>query len=247
MKLCIRLGDERTAIGAVILAWRIAQKYWCPEKQPVPQEAWVQSGIGREIIDVGLAKETEAGIYISGAEEHFAWYFGRLEAAKKGGQARASRAQRDTSGRLVPAGARQNQPPSSVRLDLAGFSTRQNQPSSSSSSSSSISVIKKDPSMSRSSTSDDDGVIEGKRASPAVVVALSALSAHGRDFYREKLGKHFEDELVKAYCYWEAKPPNARGTFPVVFSRWVEKWQRGEIPDNPTINWDQVFDKGGSS
>lgn len=128
MKLCIRLGDERTAIGAVILAWKTAQKHWCPHKNPIPNEEWAQAGIGREIIDVGLAKEVDDGIYVAGSEEHFDWYFERLSAAKAGGKARMKNVQRDSSGRLV----------------AAGVSARQNQPSSSSSSSNSFSNSKEE-------------------------------------------------------------------------------------------------------
>lgn len=117
MKLCVKLQDEEKALGRIIIAWRFAQKFWCPHKKPIPEKTWLEAHLGTELIEVGLAKKMPDGIYISGSEEQFAWWFQRQAAGRKGGLERSKRSLID---RLVP---------------LSGF--KQNVPSSSSSSSSS--------------------------------------------------------------------------------------------------------------
>ncbi len=88
MKLLLKLQDERTAIGAVVMAWKIAQKYWCPDKKPIPHIEWLRSNIGREFIDVGLADEKEDGVYVRGSEKHFAWWFEKQDAGRRSAESR---------------------------------------------------------------------------------------------------------------------------------------------------------------
>jgi hypothetical protein len=64
MELCIKLKDPRTVVGAVVLAWREADK-----KHPIPVADWKRAGIGQEMIEVGLAKETKNGIYLCDFEK----------------------------------------------------------------------------------------------------------------------------------------------------------------------------------
>lgn len=134
LKLCIKLKDERTAVGAVVLAWKLAQKHHKTLKVPLAE--WIKSGIGTEIIEVGLAEETKEGIYVCGSKEHFAWYSERVEAAKAGGVRRTKTVHRDGKGRF--------QPKPSQTLDVVQPKPSQTlddvQPSISISSSSSISI-----------------------------------------------------------------------------------------------------------
>ena len=124
MKLCIKLGDEARAIGVIIIAWRLAQKFWCPDKRPIPERDFVESGLPEALVEIGLADRLEDGIYVRGSEEHFFWWFKKQEAGRKGGEAKARNA--------VLAEA------STTKQELAEASTAyQNVPSSSSSSSSS--------------------------------------------------------------------------------------------------------------
>lgn len=100
-RLCIAVGDEVKALGWVVTAWRVAQQYWCPEKRPVPVDLWEKAGLPRALIDCGLAREVEGGIYVSGSEEQFKWYFQCVEAGKKGGRKKGGRP-KATGNRPVP-------------------------------------------------------------------------------------------------------------------------------------------------
>lgn len=86
MRLCIKMGDEFKAIGAVVSAWRQAQKHYCPDKKPIPQKDFEAAGLPIELVDVGLAVKCEDGFKMKGSDEHFAWWFQRWEAGKKGGR-----------------------------------------------------------------------------------------------------------------------------------------------------------------
>jgi hypothetical protein len=108
LKLCIALGDELRAVGAVVMAWKTAQRFWCPDRKPIPTSDFQTAGLPKALIDVGLAEETPEGIRMRGSEEHFSWWFQRQEAGRKGGLATAERklatAERPISGveQIVP-------------------------------------------------------------------------------------------------------------------------------------------------
>lgn len=91
MRLCIKLGDEFKAIGAVVSGWRIAQKFYCPDKAPIPEKDFEQAGLPMALVESGLAEKVDGGIRMRGSEAHFAWWFQRYEAAKKGGEASAKK------------------------------------------------------------------------------------------------------------------------------------------------------------
>ena len=85
LRLCIKLGDEHKAIGMLVTAWRYAHKFWCPDKLPIPESEWSNIGMNDELIEVTLAYRTDGGIYLCGSEEHFSWWFEKVEAGRKGG------------------------------------------------------------------------------------------------------------------------------------------------------------------
>jgi hypothetical protein len=131
LKLCVRLGDEEKAVGRLVIAWRFAQRFWCPDKKPMPEDAWAAAGLGTELIDTGLAKRVEKGIYLSGIEEQFAWWFQRQEAGKKGGDATAKKAKqkvatakrRVATGKREEAGPKQNEPSYSSSFSFSSSSS----------------------------------------------------------------------------------------------------------------------------
>ncbi len=86
--------DTHYVDGAWLSAIKIAQQYWVPNKEWVPLKSWKGCDIPEELIEVGLAELSKDGtkIYLSGSEEHFAWWFKRQAAGKKGGLAKASKA-----------------------------------------------------------------------------------------------------------------------------------------------------------
>lgn len=89
--LLIKLGDRHKAMGMCLDAFILAQNYWIPDMKLIPKEAFLNSSLGF-ILDVGLAKETEEGIYVRGTKANFQWYFDgiqqRVEAGKKSAESR---------------------------------------------------------------------------------------------------------------------------------------------------------------
>ena len=85
------------ALGALVMAWRMAQEYWVPSKKRIPIAKWSLLSAAQAVIDSGLAVLNSDGVYVAGSEEQFAWLFQRAEAGKKGGK--ASAAARKTKGK----------------------------------------------------------------------------------------------------------------------------------------------------
>jgi hypothetical protein len=136
MNLCISLGDPRTAIGAVVMAWKTAQKYWYPDKKPIPKEEWIKAGIGTELIECGLARETDYGIYVNGAEHHFAWWFEQRHTASVAGTKSAA-ARKKKFGSAIPVNASNSERKPNGRSEQIRTEPNDSERSSSSSSSSS--------------------------------------------------------------------------------------------------------------
>jgi hypothetical protein len=91
-KLVKLTGCEQRAIGMVVQAWILAQKYWCHEgRSLIPKEEWELLD-GWEMLDKSrLVLKKKRGIYVCGTKEHFDWYFKKLDAAKKGGMQSAKK------------------------------------------------------------------------------------------------------------------------------------------------------------
>lgn len=125
--LACKLGSEVKADGVMIIAIRLAQQYWIPNKELIPFKSWNGVELPEELVSVGLAEKREKGYYVSGSEEHFSWWFKRneykKEAGKIGGRISAQRP-RDNKGKLLP-----KQNPSKAQAE-----SKQSQSSSSSSS-----------------------------------------------------------------------------------------------------------------
>lgn len=88
MKLCIKTGDQFRAIGLVVLAWKLAHKFWCPSKLPIPEKDFLDAGLDSALIDCGLAEHTPNGVRMKGSEKHFSWWFEKQKAGKRSAQAR---------------------------------------------------------------------------------------------------------------------------------------------------------------
>ena len=97
LRLCAKLGDEIQAIGSVILAWKLAQKHWCPNKQLIPENVFKEAGLPEELISIGLAERHKDGIRMRGCEEHFEWWFKKVNSGRLGGLAKASNAKQSLS------------------------------------------------------------------------------------------------------------------------------------------------------
>jgi hypothetical protein len=89
-ELSVKLGSKETALGALILAWRIAQKHYTKDYKYIPIDVWNKLGLKNEIIDTGLATANDRFIRMAGCDDQFGWLRQRVEAGKKGGKNRKS-------------------------------------------------------------------------------------------------------------------------------------------------------------
>lgn len=85
----LQVGDQMTAIGSLVFAWRLAQTFWCPDQHLIPLVRWERLKHSQAMLDCGLAVLRDDSIYVCGTEEQFSWYFKKVAAGKRGGQARA--------------------------------------------------------------------------------------------------------------------------------------------------------------
>lgn len=133
--LMIRLGGMEVALGAVIRAWLVGQKYYLIDDGLIPAEEWTKQRLFDEIIDVGLAERVGDRIRIKGSEEQFGWLRACSEAGKRSAEKKAgSRSLKVRQGSLTDV-----QPPlKEVEVFGKGVETslEKNQGSSTSSSSS---------------------------------------------------------------------------------------------------------------
>jgi hypothetical protein len=77
--------DPFIAIGALVMAWKLAQRFWCPNQHRIPLSRWQSAGFPEAMLECGLAKIEGDFVYVRGTREQFAWYFKKVEAGKKGG------------------------------------------------------------------------------------------------------------------------------------------------------------------
>lgn len=83
-KLCIKFGCRRTALGALVEAWMLAQQCVSvnnPEGS-IPETEWNAQEIANEIVDVKLASKHNGLVTITGGAKNFAWLVQRQEAGK---------------------------------------------------------------------------------------------------------------------------------------------------------------------
>ena len=119
MRLVEIMGDRASALGSLVLAFKLAQKHWIPNKQLIPKDEFGMIPNWGHIINCNLAKESDIGFYVKGTESCTEWWFNAQAKGRKGGAASAKA--RSTTG--------------SPQVNLA-------QPSSSSSSSNTIIATK---------------------------------------------------------------------------------------------------------
>lgn len=84
-ELLIKLGSRETAVGSLVLAWRVAQKCFLASDRFIPLELWTKQRLKDEIIEVGLATRSDRFIKMAGIEDQFKWLTQRQQAGQKGG------------------------------------------------------------------------------------------------------------------------------------------------------------------
>lgn len=88
--LCIKLQSSETAIGALVMAWIVAQEFWKHSQNGIPKSAWKKRLLCNELIACGLAEDRGEFVYMCGSKRQFAWLTQRVEAGRKGGSTRNS-------------------------------------------------------------------------------------------------------------------------------------------------------------
>lgn len=85
--LCIALGDKQKALGALVWAFIIAQKFYLDESSDrlIPLSEWKRQSCENKLLDFGFAEMRDKGVYVCGSEKQFAWLVQRVEAGRKGG------------------------------------------------------------------------------------------------------------------------------------------------------------------
>ena len=89
MRLLCALRDPELALEIVVSAWQVAQRHWVRGQELVPEEKWRYIRHGDVLLEIGLARRSEAGIYVCGSTEHFAWLINSVEAGRRGGRKRS--------------------------------------------------------------------------------------------------------------------------------------------------------------
>ena len=82
INLIIKLGCRRKALGALVEAWMLDQKYYLTTANDrlIPLNEWERQNIENAIIDVGLAYKRDGGIQMAGADKQFKWLLQRQNA-----------------------------------------------------------------------------------------------------------------------------------------------------------------------
>lgn len=84
------MKDVDRALGTLVRAWSIAQKWYIIGNRMIPEAEWAKQGIDELIFEVGLAERIDGHVRIAGSDEQFHWLLQRVEAGRKGGHAKAS-------------------------------------------------------------------------------------------------------------------------------------------------------------
>ena len=87
LKLVIYLGCEYKALGLLVSAWSLAQKYYLNKEtnRLIEKSAWLTNDY-LPLLTIGLAEERDTGFYIKGSNENFTWLIQKQNAGKLGGR-----------------------------------------------------------------------------------------------------------------------------------------------------------------
>lgn len=86
MDLILSVGCKFKAIGIITILFKEAQKYWVPNRQPIPKQIFTKLGFPDSIIDLGFVDELNDGFYVKGSEDAFNWLIEKHEQAKEAGK-----------------------------------------------------------------------------------------------------------------------------------------------------------------
>jgi len=85
IRLVLKVGDDRKALGLITSAWILAQKHWLKDRC-VPEKCWEKDL--DVLIEVELASKRQDGtVYVKGSKKAFAW----LERNSKAGSSKSEK------------------------------------------------------------------------------------------------------------------------------------------------------------
>jgi hypothetical protein len=81
-------GNKYIAIGMLVSAFSLAQKYWISHGY-IPKDEWTESL--EAVVSVRLAVASDNGVYVKGSKEQFSWLQQKHDAGKKGGLSKSDK------------------------------------------------------------------------------------------------------------------------------------------------------------
>ncbi len=89
-RLSMALGSREAALGSLILAWSLGQKFYLKEEtdRKIPHHEWIKLEIKNEILAEKFATLKDGFIEIDGADANFGWLLQKQKAGQKSGESR---------------------------------------------------------------------------------------------------------------------------------------------------------------
>jgi hypothetical protein len=86
LDLFIKLGNRYEAVGMLVTAWTLAQKWYVTPSRMIPLTVWREQRMPDALIETGLAEIVDGEfVRMRGADDQFAWLKQRQAAGKNGG------------------------------------------------------------------------------------------------------------------------------------------------------------------
>lgn len=86
IQLVIALKNIDTAIGCLVRAWMLAQKWYLIDDRMIPIDEWKKQSFPKELLESDLVQVIGDKVRMRGADDQFAWLIQKVEAGRKGGQ-----------------------------------------------------------------------------------------------------------------------------------------------------------------
>lgn len=224
-KLMLKLGSKRAALGVVVEAWIVAQRYWKTSDEGIPKSVWNLEELAQELIDSDLAEDRGDFIYVRGSKEHFGWLRKCSESGKKGG--------------LKTQGKTPSDPQATLKGGQASYSSSLSSSSSSSSSRSPSFKNNKAP----SNSSNSSGAIKVLKEFLPVEDAVKerGITEGVQKSWLQAFPDHewIVSEIRKALAWEATNPKRRKKNFSAFMFKWMNYgWdRRKDITNNRVRNF----------
>lgn len=83
MDLSLKLGSRERAMGELVYAWILAQRYWKTNVRLIPLNEWKRNLTKPdELLEFGFAELIDDLVYVCGSERQFAWLLQKQQAGR---------------------------------------------------------------------------------------------------------------------------------------------------------------------